>query len=466
MPVASPADEDEDSLNSQEHSQVSRYPPVPTTTNNMPLLHNDDPSGDLSLQSIPSPSADRHRPSFDSLQETSSLMRTDSNLPQGDYDSRGEAPPYFEVVDHSPEVHSEVPTTQSSSIPFSTSPDSQRRRSGFRTFLNRMSMISHIPEHRRTDSDQSVSTSNSHGREQSTSNHRASRSGSGSPLTPSLFRTISRQRSNQTFNSSVRLDSPSLISLNSISSPLSHTLVRTEFTYPKSGPTPEQLKVISSRENFSRFGVPYGADAIAFAASSSRQDLEPPPPDFEASSSQLLLARPGSSRLDSSVNVAVTQEGRPSVSEPILAREGAEQNGAIIPFVDIQSENVASTSTPSILHTESSSASPSTSNGPDSIPPTDPPSSTELPHHLPPINILSEFGKLYNAPTSSLKTRQDATGFSTGRSESRASHHSFQSYATAFESLGRGRAGVDSGPSTPRLGDRHVMDEVLMATRE
>ena len=33
-----------------------------------------------------------------------------------------------------------------------------------------------------------------------------------------------------------------MISLNSISSPLTHTVVRTEFTYPKTGLTPEQLK--------------------------------------------------------------------------------------------------------------------------------------------------------------------------------------------------------------------------------
>ena len=476
--VAAPVDEDDDSLNSQDRSQVSRYSPMPMSSNNVPLLH-DDPSGDLSLQSLPSHNS---RPSFDSsLQETSSLTRVDSNLPLESSDERGEAPPYFEVVDHTPELHSGVPITRtSSSTPSPTSPESRRSGSGFRTFLNRMSMMSHTPEHRRVGSDQSVSTSNTHRRDRSTQNHRASPSAS-------LFRPISRQRSNQTFNSSVRLDSPSLISLNSISSPLSHTLIRTEFTYPKSGPTPDQLKVISSRENFSRFGVPYGPDAIAFAASSSHQTLEPPPPGFDASSSQLSLVRPVSSRLASSDNAADTQQVRPSISEPTLGREVVATRSSL-PMDNTQPENVIDTSTTSsITHTEPSSAPSSTfidpnpishsdpsstSEDPDPISPTDPSSSSSTsthphPHLLPPINIISEFGSLY--PSSTLSTPKDATGFFSARSESRASNYSLQSYATASESLARGYiSSVGSGRSTPKSGDRHVVvdvtDEVVMAT--
>ncbi|KAF8802374.1 hypothetical protein BYT27DRAFT_7341452 [Phlegmacium glaucopus] len=496
--VEMPADED-DSLNSQDNSQVSRYSPMPITSNNLPLLHNDDPSGDLSLQSLRSPNSNS-RPSFDSsLQETSSLMRVDSNLPRESSDQRGEAPPYFEFADHTPESDSGAPTTQTPFMPSSTSSESQRRGSAFRTFLNRMSMMSHTPEHRRTESNQSVSTSNTHRRDRSTpirtSNHRASPSAS-------MFRTISRQRSNHTLNSAVRLNSPSTISLNSISSPLSHTLIRTEFSYPKSGPTPEQLKVISSRENFSRFGMPYGVDAIAFAASSSRQDLEPPPPVFEASSSQSSLARPGPSGLQSSDNAADTREGRPPIPEPTLEGGEAARDSTTpssLPL-DTQSENVANTSTPSITYTEPSSASPSTSKIPNPISPTDPSSSTStskipnplsptdpsssasstfkdisptdrsssptpstyiLPPLPPPINIFSEFGNLY---TSTSLTPQDATT----RSESRASNYSFQSYATAPESLGWGYINSDSGRSTPRLGDGHVVsdmtDEMLTAT--
>lgn len=388
MSSATIAEDENSSSNSHDRSQVSRYTPMPITTNEMPLLHNSHPSGDISLSTLPS--SDAHRPSSDSsLQETSSLMRLDSSLP----DPRGEAPAYFEVVD----LTQEPPIQMSSSPPASTLPlyENPQRRSGFRTFLNRMSMMSHVPEHRRTASDQS-SISNGHRPDRSipmrTANHRPSQSSSG----PSMFRTISRQRSIQTLNSSVRLNSPSLISLNSISSPLSHTLIRTEFTYPKSGPTPEQLKVISSRENFSRFGMPYGPDAIAFAASSSRQDLEPPPPDFEASSSQLSLVRPGPSvQLDSSANGVV--------GDTVLEREEVDHGNQALSS-DTQSENI-----PNTPHTETSTSSICDD-------PISASTSTHvLPHVLPPI---SEFGKMF---PSSL-TLQDT-----------ASHHSFQSYATAPE---------------------------------
>ena len=454
MLSATVAEGEDSSLISRDRSQVSRYAPMPTpTTNEMPFLHDVEVSGDLSLPTLLSSDA-RLSSSDSSLQETRSLVRVDSNLPQENPDPRGEAPAYFEVVDLTQESNPELPTTQPSSIPSETLPE--QRRSGFRTFLNRMSMMSHVPEHRRAESDQS-STSNGHRPNRSiqsrTSNHRPSQSSSGH----SIFRTLSRQRSNQTLNSSsVHLNSPSLISLNSISSPLSHTLIRTEFTYPKSGPTPEQLKVISSLENFSRFGVPYGPDAIAFAASSSRQDLEPPPPDFEASSSQLSLVRPGlSGRLDSSGSVAVVgdTQGRPSISEPLSEGEGAAGRGvgtqsSETAQPEIVPRNASTDPTPSITHNNESSTSPSIiSKVPDPISLTDPSSSTSTHSHntvpplLPPTN---EFGKLN---TSSLTTPQDATG----RSESRTSNYSFQSYATAPES-GYVNDGTDSRPSTPRLG--------------
>jgi hypothetical protein len=427
------AEEEDSSLISRDRSQVSRYTPMPTTTNEMPFLHDGDLSGDLSLPNL-LPSDPRRSSSDSSLQESRSLMRIDSNLPQESPDPRGEAPAYFEVVDLTQESNLGLSTTQPSPILSSTLYEPQQRRSGFRTFLNRMSKMSHVPEHRRAESDQS-STSDGHRPNRSIPNHRPSQSSSG----PSIFRTLSRQ-SNQTLNSSVHLNSPSLISLNSISSPLSHTLIRTEFTYPKSGPTPEQLKVISLRENFSRFGVPYGPDAIAFAASSSRHDLEPPPPDFEASSSQLSLIRPGlSRRLDSSSSVVGDARGRPSISEPVSEAAGTDRRVGTQSSEAPQPENAPNASTPSIMHNESS-ISTSISKVPDPISLNDPsssPTSTHS-HAVPPPN---EFGKLY---TSSL-THQDAA---TSRSESRASNHSFQSYATAPES---GYVS-DSGPSTPRLG--------------
>lgn len=95
--------------------------------------------------------------------------------------------------------------------------------------------------------------------------------------TGSVFTVLSRTLSRNPDDGA--LTSPSLISLNSISPPLTHTATRTEFTYPRTGPTSEQVKFLASKETFGRFGLPYGPDAVAFAASSSRQDL---PPDFDS----------------------------------------------------------------------------------------------------------------------------------------------------------------------------------------
>lgn len=100
---------------------------------------------------------------------------------------------------------------------------------------------------------------------------RNNNSSAGSMFTV-LSRTLSRDHDD------VPLTSPSMISLNSISPPLTHTATRTEFTYPRTGPTSEQVKFLSSKDTFGRFGLPYGPDAIAFA-SSSRLDL---PPDFDS----------------------------------------------------------------------------------------------------------------------------------------------------------------------------------------
>ena len=300
--VMSAVDEDGegDSLNSGDHSQASRYSPMPTTPNNMPLLHG-DASGDLSLQSLNSGTAENT-----DAQENNSLP-----------DPRGEAPAYFEVVDQPEGPRREVTMTMTESpialeappLPPPSSPGQRPpRHSTFRNLLNRMSVTttSHH-SHTRGGSDNSfTSTSFSHGTQEggtSRASHRPTPSGSSSHLTSSMFRTLSRQRSTNTLASN-RLNSPSMISLNSISAPLTHTLSRTEFTYPKAGPTPEQLKVISSRDSFARFAVPYGPDAIAFA-SSSRQDLNDPPPDFDAAASDPYLPRSaGPSRLRASSNAA------------------------------------------------------------------------------------------------------------------------------------------------------------------
>ncbi|KAH8829168.1 hypothetical protein DL96DRAFT_1034079 [Flagelloscypha sp. PMI_526] len=131
-------------------------------------------------------------------------------------------------------------------------------------------------------------------------------------LTP--FRTISRQRSSHTLNSN-NLSSPSVISLNSISLPLRETLVKSDFVYPSSGPTPEQVKLISSRESFSRFGKPYGADAIAYAASRSRIEFMGAPPEFEDASFDTGLPRTSSVEVseESHADLRITPSEHPAV---------------------------------------------------------------------------------------------------------------------------------------------------------
>ena len=155
--VMSTVDEDGegDSLNSGDHSQVSRYSPMPTTPNNMPLLQGDE-SGDLSLQSLNSRSA----------------ANTDAHGNNSSPDPRGEAPPYFEVVDQPEGPRREVMITESPvaleapPLPPASSPEQRPpRHSTFRNLLNRMSVTTTSQHsHTRVGSDNSITSSSfSHG---------------------------------------------------------------------------------------------------------------------------------------------------------------------------------------------------------------------------------------------------------------------------------------------------------------
>ncbi|KAF9467149.1 hypothetical protein BDZ94DRAFT_1305638 [Collybia nuda] len=437
MPTAvvmpSLSEDGEDSVHSRDNLESDRYAPMPTSPNNQPLLQDDNPSHDQHEERI-HPTIDQgprqSAETLNSSEEANSLMRVDTNAPEY-IDPRGEAPAYFEAVDMS-EGASQPRATLPSAIPTSppTSPSVvPQRRSGFRTLLsslpNRISMhgasVSHS-SHIRADSSLSmVSSDISHERDGSRSqaSHRATPSGSGSLLGLSPFRTLSRQKS----INNVNLNSPSLISLNSISSPLTHTVVRTEFTYPKAGPTPEQLKLISSRESFARFGKPYGPDAIAFAASASRQDLDGPPPDFDMSNSdtQQIPGSAGPSRLRTTSNAAdqgtaADDSGSSSESET----EPVESNTDMIP---------AGENPPLSLTTWSPSPGPQT-------PPLEPSD-----HDAPPTS--------FRVPSSF------------ERSESRAS--SMQSYATAAESVivpqsTKDLEDAESPPTTPRQGGQHTLE--------
>ncbi|KAG6877791.1 hypothetical protein C0993_003885 [Termitomyces sp. T159_Od127] len=296
-----PSEDGEHTMHTRNNSHPSHYPPIPATPVNVPLLDRSNPSQGFSTQLTRPPGNIMPRPSMDTLQSSDV-----GALSVSVSDDRGEAPPY---------TGGNVGSNAATNLSPSEDPVPPRR-SGLRTLLHRFSIHN---SHTRSGSSFSVVPSdNNHGsREtsQSRASHRPSNSGSGSVLSLAHFRTISRQ-------SNHNLNSPSLISLNSISAPLTHTLTRTEFTYPKSGPTPEQLKLISSPESFARFAVPYGPDAIAYAISASRQDLsDVPPPDFNApayESAGPSRLRTSSSAADIASSVAPTPEAS---LESILAND-------------------------------------------------------------------------------------------------------------------------------------------------
>ncbi|TFY55330.1 hypothetical protein EVG20_g9360 [Dentipellis fragilis] len=336
---------DSESINhSRNISQSSSvYVVVPSNAHvQTPLLanneHHDNDNGNSSEMPTPDVANERsaspRRTSNDNEPNESraALLQDASPMP----DIRGDAPPYFEVVGDTADESilrssndlTRAETTRSEVEPrvsLSTMPsrsvespipedsaagtETVRRRSMFRGFIHAASHVlaprtaplpattarpsqdsvhflpaaasavslasDNVPEGARAAS----ALSNRQGQ-----GHRPSFSGSASAfsLSSTPFRTVSRTRtrSNSNFQAG-HLTSPSTISINSISSPLTHTLTRTDFVYPKSGPTPEQLKLISSREAVGKYGVPYGPDAVAYVASTSRLDLHGPSPEYD-----------------------------------------------------------------------------------------------------------------------------------------------------------------------------------------
>ncbi|KAH7106923.1 hypothetical protein BKA62DRAFT_685517 [Auriculariales sp. MPI-PUGE-AT-0066] len=207
---------------------------------------------------------------------------------------RGEAPPYFEVISADDHTRSQtsapvstppVPAEQPAQSPDSPEQNHNRRQSMFRSFFSR-------------HGEQTSPTSSEN---QSSSQHRPS-----SSLTSMRTLSLYRSRSNETMQSST-------IPLRNISSPIAHTLVRTEFQFPKNGPTEQQLKFLASRESLGRFGVPYGDEARA------------DPPSFNvviasASSASLLdtIHNRNASLSSSVVLPAADGDDRPSTSSANL----------------------------------------------------------------------------------------------------------------------------------------------------
>ncbi|KAH9958077.1 hypothetical protein BGW80DRAFT_1377373 [Lactifluus volemus] len=268
-------------------------------------------------------------------------------------DPRGEAPPYFEVVGNLAETGAtsglaRVETTDT--LP--TAPDSPsisdvesatapvtRRRSVLRGLIDAasraLSQPHATPPPPRTfrpsmdvassPSPRPSNLSTRPARARSPpAGHRTTASGSGSvfSIASSAFgRAVSRTGTRSISNLPADFTSPSTLSITSISAPLTHTAVRTDFVYPRSGPTPEQLKLISSVESVSKFGVPYGAAAVAYA-SASLVNVHGPPPGFEETSS--LDGVPGTS--DSAARARsrstpsrMSQNGNTPESQPPLS---------------------------------------------------------------------------------------------------------------------------------------------------
>ncbi|KAK7042412.1 Proteophosphoglycan ppg4 [Favolaschia claudopus] len=283
MPAALAVEEDDDQSHEDHQSSEegnanpnppdnSRYSPMPHSPHDTPLLGGDDP--------------------------------------------RGEAPAYFEVLEPG---EANYPPGISVAPPEPESPMPQRRSGFFSMFRSAPPALplpaaspanDTVPSAAPVDSTSRLSLT--HTRTRSTTNtpnttrHRASTS------TSTLF-SLGRKKSSASLahGNLNNLTSPSLISLASISHPLPHTLVKTEFSaLPKNGFTPEQLSLISGTKEggVSRFGVPWGDAAVAYAhasASTSRIVLDEgdaPPPGWDEISG---LPVPSSSGLSSSSEQAV-----------------------------------------------------------------------------------------------------------------------------------------------------------------
>ncbi|KAJ4488395.1 hypothetical protein J3R30DRAFT_3696173 [Lentinula aciculospora] len=509
----------------REDGDQERYSPIPDSPQHMPLLDGDDgaavddsvaallPEAHEEARSRSDETGRRHSGGSVHTGDSSSLVRVETNdIP----DPRGDAPAYFEVVDlndenqqrlATPPIPSPEPPQRDSSMTAASSSTASRGTSSRRSLRNLFGWSNHrspiappgLPStnpaqpHSRADSGGALSLTSTMSRP-STSNRHSHRPSQSTSSAFSVVNPLHRKKSTATLSSN-HLTSPSSISLASISAPLTHTVVRTEFSYPKTGPTPEQLKLISSREAFARFGVPYGKDAIAFAAST--QDLNPPP-EFESSAGP-------SSRPRSQSQVVVARESLGQSSETSGESSGTNGSSALeTPEIRVhESSRPASPSVePDTRATTVESSSP-TQNEPnvsdateftlvnefsmsikDAVTSTEAPetlnktqtpykddvvspsaSSASVNQHVP-ISSTSVPTSSSKPPPTSFRNPpvSEAPSAPSIRSESRAS--SFRSFATAKESVNEfgvvsGGSGLKSGSGsgTPTMSDSEYFSE-------
>ncbi|KAJ7883256.1 hypothetical protein B0H13DRAFT_2046987 [Mycena leptocephala] len=271
-----------------------------------------------------------HEPNENERHDDSNLPDNSrySPMPQSPHDTpllgsdpRGDAPAYFEVVEQNDEHYPRA------------SPCDPQRRSGFFSLFRPAPPPMPIPSASPTNDNNRLSLTHTRTRSITSpsptpTRHRASTS------TSTLF-SLGRKKSSTSLSGN-NLTSPSLISLASISHPLPHTLVKTEFSaLPKSGLTAEQLSLISGTKEggLGRFGVPWGAAAVAYAhasASTSRvalnEDGGAPPPGWEEVSGSGAPSGPregeasGSGSTEPEASGSRTREEETSApSEPALA---------------------------------------------------------------------------------------------------------------------------------------------------
>lgn len=244
--------------------------------------------GSVDLRSLES-SLQSHSTNSELLVSHQRTLSRDSDL-----DLRGEAPPYSEeaVVSGDPSAlpppQPPIPPEPGVPVPQPVHATPGNRRSRFGFLLHPFS--SHTPTTSTTTSNPRTAAPATHARSGSAHTLASTEHTSASrPMTPnnasrSSLLALRGIRTRASSAGSAALSSPSMISLHSISAPLPHTLTRTEFRIPRGGLTPEQVKLITSRDAPERFGRPYGSAAVAFAGSRvllASDAADTPPPEFD-----------------------------------------------------------------------------------------------------------------------------------------------------------------------------------------
>jgi hypothetical protein len=265
---------EEDAANGPENSAHQRGDSTSRTS--FDTTHSTEEDNEL----VTSPLMEDHRRSLAHGGTPQTQDSGDSSIPQED------APPYTEHSEMAPSNFREVnlndspsvaqePSVANASQPQSNPEPAERPASGnttarrlpLRAMPNLRSLFTRTPSGANNNGNRDRTLASSSSRAHLLSHQRSNSSFSNASsmlhLTPTASRLSSRHID--------RSMNASQISLASISAPLQHTLTKTEFGYPKSGPTQEQMKFLGSRESLALFGVPFGSAAVAYSR------VEPPP---------------------------------------------------------------------------------------------------------------------------------------------------------------------------------------------